>query len=64
MIKVTKKSEVFAKIEAERYILKEMSEFFTFFVPGHQFTPAFKNKIWDGKIRLLDLRSKIGRAHV
>ena len=36
---------------------QEMSEFFTFFVPGHKFTPAFKNKIWDGKIRLLDLRT-------
>jgi superfamily II DNA or RNA helicase len=57
MIKVIKKNEVYAKVECERYILQEMSDFFTFFVPGHQFTPKFKNKIWDGKIRLLDLRT-------
>ena len=36
---------------------QELSEFFTFFVPGHQFVPAFRNKIWDGKIRLFDLRT-------
>jgi superfamily II DNA or RNA helicase len=57
MIKITKKNEVYAKVECERHILQEMSEFFTFFVPGHQFTPAFRNRIWDGKIRLLDLRT-------
>jgi len=57
MIKVSKKNEVYAKVECERHILQELSDFFTFFVPGHQFTPAFRNKIWDGKIRLLDLRT-------
>ena len=44
-ILISKHNEVYAKVHAERYILKELSEFFTFFVPGHQFTPAFKNKI-------------------
>jgi superfamily II DNA or RNA helicase len=34
-----------------------LSDYFTFFVPGHQFTPAYKSRIWDGKIRLADLRS-------
>jgi len=26
-------------------------------VPGYQFTPAFRNKIWDGKIRLFNLQT-------
>jgi superfamily II DNA or RNA helicase len=56
-IVVTKKDEVYAKIECEKYIAKELSEFFTFFVPGYKFVPAFKNKIWDGKIRMFDSRS-------
>ena len=34
-----------------------MSEYFTFYVPGYQFTPAYKSRMWDGKIRLADLRS-------
>ena len=52
---IGKANEAFAKIKCERYIAKELSEYFTFFVPGHTFSPAFKNKIWDGKIRLFSL---------
>lgn len=51
---ITKKNEVYAKVQCERHLAMELSEFFTFFVPGHQFTPAFRNKIWDGKIRLFN----------
>ena len=54
-IVITKKDEVFAKVVSERHVARELSEFFTFYVPGHQFTPAFRNKIWDGKIRLFNL---------
>lgn len=32
----------------------EIKEFFSFFVPGYQWMPAFKRRIWDGKIRLFD----------
>jgi superfamily II DNA or RNA helicase len=32
----------------------ELSEYFTFFVPGYQFVPAYRNRIWDGKIRLFN----------
>jgi len=52
---VSKYNEVYAKVNCERYILKEMSEYFTFYVPGYKFTPAFRDRIWDGKIRLLNL---------
>jgi superfamily II DNA or RNA helicase len=38
-------------------LAQELSDFFTFFVPGFQFVPAYKNKLWDGKIRLADLRN-------
>lgn len=34
----------------------ELSDFFTFYVPGFQYTPLFKKKLWDGKIRLFDRR--------
>lgn len=56
---ITKHNEVYAKVITERHILREMSEYFTFYVPGHQFTPAFRNKIWDGKIRLLNLQTNL-----
>ena len=52
-----KKNEVFIQFECERNIAQELSDFFTFFVPGYQFVPAYKNRLWDGKIRLADLRN-------
>lgn len=52
-----KLNESYIKFECERSLAQELSDFFTFYVPGYQFTPAFKSKIWDGKIRLADLRT-------
>jgi superfamily II DNA or RNA helicase len=52
-----KKNESFIQFECERNIAQELSDYFTFFVPGYQFTPAYKSRVWDGKIRLADLRS-------
>lgn len=54
---IEKVNEVYLQVGCEKHLAKELSEFFTFFVPGHQFVPAFRNKIWDGKIRLFDLRN-------
>ena len=54
---INKKDEVYVKISCEKSVAKELSEFFTFFVPGYQFVPAYRNRIWDGKIRLFNLQS-------
>jgi superfamily II DNA or RNA helicase len=56
-IVISKLNEVYTKITCEKHIAKELSEYFTFFVPGYQFVPAYRNRIWDGKIRLFDLRN-------
>jgi superfamily II DNA or RNA helicase len=58
-ILISKKDEVYAKIKCERHISQELSQFFEFFVPGHQFVPAFRNRIWDGKIRLYNLQTSM-----
>jgi superfamily II DNA or RNA helicase len=50
-------NDVYLKIQCEKSTAYEISDFFTFFVPGFQFTPAFRNKTWDGKIRLFDTRN-------
>lgn len=49
---------VYVQVHAEDSILQEMSDFFTFSSPGYQFSPAFKSRHWDGKIRLLNLRTR------
>jgi superfamily II DNA or RNA helicase len=52
-----KKNEAYIRFECDRGIAQELSDYFTFFVPGFQFTPAYKSRVWDGKIRLADLRT-------
>ena len=54
MIKINCIDSVNLKIECEKDIAKELSSFFTFSVPNYQYTPAFKNRTWDGKIRLFN----------
>ena len=56
-IVVQKIDESKIKIETNSGILREISEKFTFDVPGAKFMPAYKNKIWDGKVRLVDSRN-------
>ena len=55
---ITKKDSVYLRVECERSVAKELSEFFTFKVPNYQYTPAFKNKIWDGQIRLYNVHTQ------
>ena len=52
MTTITKKNEVFLKVEAEPHLHKELSEHFQFEVPGAKYMPAVKRRYWDGKIRL------------
>lgn len=59
MIVFRKKNDVYLEVvEGDKGELMMLSDYFTFEVPGAKFTPAYKNKIWDGKIRLFSLRDK------
>ena len=49
---IDKLDEVYLKIEADADIRRELGEHFTFEVPGFKFMPQFRNRVWDGKIRL------------
>ena len=55
---VSKVNETFLHIECEPSVERELSEHFCFFVPGYKFMPAYRNRMWDGKIRLFDQRKK------
>lgn len=57
-IKIEKVNDVYIRIHCESDVAQELSEYFTFFVPGAKFTPAYRNKYWDGKIRLFNTLSK------
>ena len=49
---VTHYNDVYVHIDCERGTAQELSDYFTFRVPGFQYMPAFRNKMWDGNIRL------------
>ena len=46
-------NQAYVKCKSEDLgLLQDLSDFFTFEVPGARFMPAYRNRIWDGKIRL------------
>ena len=49
---ISKKNEVYVRVDTEPNIARELSDFFTFEVPGARFMPTYRKRIWDGKIRL------------
>ena len=51
-------NEVYVSIDCSDSISYELREEFTFMIPGAQFSPQFRAKIWDGKIRLFDVRKR------
>jgi len=54
-IKITQPDSVVIKVECDRSLARELNGYFTFTVPNFQYTPAFKKRLWDGKIRLFNL---------
>jgi len=58
MITVGKMNETFLMVSCERHIAQELNEFFAFQVPGFQFMPQYRNKMWDGKIRLFNIKTQ------
>lgn len=42
------------EVDVEPGLAAELSDYFSFYVPGYKFMPAYKNKVWDGKIKLFN----------
>lgn len=58
MINIEKINNVHIRVYTDPGIAQEISEFFTFEMPGARFTPQYRAKLWDGKIRMFDLHRK------
>ena len=52
---ISKKNDVYVRVETEPNYARELSDFFTFEVPGARFMPTYRKRIWDGKIRLYNM---------
>ena len=52
-MRISKKNEVYLLLEdLQPSEQQELAEYFTFEVPGAKFMPMYRNRMWDGKIRL------------
>jgi len=53
---ISKKNEVYLRLQnVEPSVAAELNDFFTFEVPGFKYMPTYRNKMWDGKIRLYNI---------
>ena len=55
---IQKKNELDIVLECEQHILYELQEAYSFDVEGASFSPAYRKKYWDGRIRLLSTHTK------
>ena len=52
VVKIEKLNETYLRVYADEGILREISEMFTFTVPGFRHMPKFRSGQWSGKISL------------
>ena len=56
-MQIQKLNEVYLRVRSdERSVLRELSDHFTFEVPGYRFMPTYRHGTWDGKIRLFNIQ--------
>lgn len=58
VLAISQINSVHIKIDCDAGTAYELQDFFTFQVPGATFMPAYRNKMWDGKIRLYNVYTK------
>ena len=58
-ITICKINESFLEVKACEDILSDLWARYSAYKAGYQFNPKFKNKIWDGKIHLFNIRSGV-----
>jgi len=47
------------QVECERSIAYELIDYFSFYVPGYKYMPAYKNRVWDGKIKIFNQNGQL-----
>ncbi len=57
LVTVQKIDEVFMKVNCDDGLARDLYDFFSYTVPNAKFMPSYKNKFWDGKVRLFSLKT-------
>lgn len=56
---IKKLNNVHVQLVCDPHIKKELEDCFKFRPPGYQFVPSYKNRFWDGFIRLLNAQTGV-----
>ena len=57
-ITIEKLNHVHLRVYSDPSIEQELSDFFTYEYPGARYTPQFRARLWDGKVRMYDINRK------
>jgi superfamily II DNA or RNA helicase len=57
-ITISNKDHVYMKVQCDPSLAQELHDHFSFDVPGAKFHPLYRNKVWDGKLRLFSMFTK------
>ena len=57
-ITLKKINEVFMQVECDDGLARDLFDFFSFTVPNAKFMPSVKNRYWDGKVRLFQIKKR------
>jgi len=55
---LSKKNEVYLKVDCDPSLAQELNDHFSFEVPGAKYHPLYKSRMWDGRVRLYSLFTK------
>jgi superfamily II DNA or RNA helicase len=55
---ISKKNEVFLKVESEPHVYQELSDHFSFDIEGAKYMNQYRRRYWDGKIRLFSTHTR------
>ena len=56
---IEKDDELYIRLFTDKGISYELSEHFSYFVEGYKFMPKYKSGVWDGKIRLFNVNTRL-----
>ena len=57
-VTVSKVDECFMKVHCDDGLARDLYDFFSFTVPNAKFMPSYRNKYWDGKVRLFSIKTR------
>jgi superfamily II DNA or RNA helicase len=55
---ISKKNEVYLKIESEPHVYQELADHFSFDIEGAKYMNQYRKRYWDGKIRLFSTHTR------